>query len=141
MSDNYICYAYRRNNNNSVWAGTYLIVTSNLSFLEWLEQCHFKVYNLLNSGFNHKSWSINDAWPFLTDHAKAMVSRFYICRLVSQLDGTNKLVCDSVSTRGSVDDQIIRRDMFIQFQRKFNRTIFTYTPQSNSVDYSNVNFY
>lgn len=141
MSDNYICYAYRRNSNNSVWAGTYLIVTSNLTFLEWLEQCHFKVYNLLNSGFNHKSWSIKDAWSFLTDHAKAMVSRFYICRLVPQPDGTNKLVCDYVSNRGSVDDQIIRRDMFIDFQRKFNGTMFNYTPQSNSVDYSNINFY
>ena len=141
MSDNYICYAYRRNSNNSVWAGTYLIVTSNLTFLEWLEQCHFKVYNLLNSGFNHKSWSIKDAWSFLTDHAKAMVSRFYICRLVPQPDGTNKLVCDYVSNRGSVDDQIIRRNMFIDFQRKFNGTMFNYTPQSNSVDYSNINFY
>ena len=139
MSDNYICYAYRRNNNNSVWAGTYLIVTSNLSFLEWLEQCHFKVYNLLNAGC--RSPLIKDAFPFLTDHANALISRFYICRLVPQLDGTNKLVCDYVSTRGSVHDQTIRRDMFINFQRKFNCTMFTYTPQSNSVDYSNVNFY
>lgn len=139
MSDNYICYAYRRNNNNSVWAGTYLIVTSNLSFLEWLEQCHFKVYNLLNTGCRPPL--IKDAFPFLTDHAKALISRFYICRLVPQLDGTNKLVCDYVSTRGSVDDQTIRRDMFINFQRKFNGTMFTYTPQSNSVDYSNINFY
>jgi len=139
MSDNYICYAYRRNKNNSVWAGTYLIVTSNLTFLEWLEQCHFKVYNLLNSYKPPLKDALN--MGCLTEQCKALISRFYICRLVPQLDGTNKLVCDHVSTRGSVDDQIIRRNMFINFQYKFNGTMFNYTPQSNSVDYSNINFY
>lgn len=140
MADNYICYAYRRNSNNSVWAGTYLIITSNLPFLEWLEKCQFKVFNLINS---NKPYSIKDAldWGVLTDHAKALLSRFYICHLELQPDGTNRLICDYYSPRGSIEEQTIRRNMFINFQYRFNNTIRTYTPRLNVVDYSQINMY
>lgn len=140
MSDNYICYAYRRNNNNSVWAGAYLIVTSNLSFLEWLEECHFKVFNIINSTKPYR-WQDALQCGFLTEQAKALLSRFYICQLVVQPDGTNRLICDHVSTRGSADDQTIRRNMFVNFQWRFNNIIRAYIPRLNVVDYSQVNRY
>lgn len=140
MSDNYICRAYRRNQNNSVWAGSYLIVTSNLPFLEWLEECHCKVFNIINSC---KPYEWQDALQrgFLTDQAKALLSRFYICKLVPQSDGTNRLICDHVSDRGSIEEQTIRCNMFVNFQYRFNNTIRNYIPRLNAVDYSQVNRY
>ncbi len=39
MTDNYITHAYKRNSNNPAWAGRYFVVTSNLTFEEWLEAC------------------------------------------------------------------------------------------------------
>lgn len=140
MSDNYVCRAYRRNQNNSVWAGSYLIVTSNLPFLEWLEECHCKVFNIMNS---NKPYQWQDALRcgFLSEQGKALLTRFYICKLVLQPDGTNRLICEKISDRGSIKEQIIRRDMFINFQYRFNNTIRNYIPRLNAVDYSQVNMY
>ena len=42
MADNYICKAYRRQNNNPAWAGNYFVVTSNLSFDDWVVQSETK---------------------------------------------------------------------------------------------------
>lgn len=123
MSDNYICKAYKRNKDNPVWAGEYLIITSNLSFLEWLDSCGIKV---------------KDMWGRLSEHAKAMQSRFYICELRQNLIGQSRLACLSASTRGTQTEQIERLNKFKEFQNTFNGIIVNYNPQNNKVDYSTI---
>lgn len=120
MTDNYICRAYKRNSNNPAWAGRYFVVTSNLTFREWLEA----------SGI-----STQDRWGQPTAHYEAMKSRFFICRLKND-NGVNRLACSSASNRGSAEEQIERADMFTQFRRRFDEVIAGYTPKSNLVDYS-----
>lgn len=123
MSDNYICRAYKRNKDNPPWAGKYFIVTSNLSFSEWLKRCGIKIY---------------DRGEIPSIHYKAMLSRFYICVLTPNGTGKNKLSCINVSTRGSKKDQETRKEMFENFRQEFNRIISEYTPADNVVDYSSV---
>lgn len=84
MTDNYICKAYKRQSNNPAWAGNYFIVTSNLSFEEWLASCKINI--------NSK-------------HFEAMKSRFFVCKILQKDDGTNYLALKNPSTRGSYDEQ------------------------------------
>lgn len=125
MTDNYICHAYKRNSNNPAWAGQYFVVTSNLAFSDWLENCGIRYQN-----------SNSD----VTAHGKAMKSRFYICKLVKDngSGGISRLALLSPSTRGSVEDQLARLDLFLDFQQKFNGIIAQYNPVANHIDYSNV---
>ena len=123
MSDNYICKAYRRNKDNPVWAGEYLIITSNLSFLEWLDSCGIKV---------------KDMWGRLTEHAKAMMSRFFICELRQTPTGQNRLACTHASDRGTQVEQFKRADKFVEFQKTFDGIIANYNPVNNKVDYSKL---
>lgn len=122
MTDNYICHAYKRNSNNPPWAGQYFVVTSNLSFYDWLEKCGIRYQN-----YNGE----------VTAHGKAMKSRFYVCRLKEE-NGVNRLALTSPSTRGSIEDQLARLDLFLEFQKRFNEVIAKYNPVSNSIDYSSV---
>ncbi|WP_418751545.1 hypothetical protein [Frisingicoccus sp.] len=117
MTDNYICRAYKRQNNNPAWAGKYFIVTSNLPFHEWLAECKINV--------NSK-------------HYKAMVSRFYICEIKAKGDGTNYLALKSASDRGSIAEQKERAEMFMGFQKKFNETMSGYRPNADTIDYSSM---
>ena len=71
MADDYKCQAYRRNSNNSYWTGAYLIVTSNLTFAEWLASCGIKVYRKKNGPFG-----LMDDKPAYTEHYKAMKTRY-----------------------------------------------------------------
>ncbi len=127
MTDNYPCFAYRRNNNNPVWAGDYFVVTSNKSFREWLEDCGIRTSEYVEGCARYDD----------TKHYEAMKSRFYICKVVPD-QGVNKLKLLSPSTRGSVDDQTKRLEKFVTFRDKFNETISTYTPKTDVVDYSKV---
>lgn len=111
MSDNYICRAYRRNRNNQVWAGRYLIVTSNLDFDAWMEACSISEKN-----------------------REAVRSRFYICHLEKR-DGVNCLDLDSASRRGSNPEQRERLEMFRGFREKFDAVISGYEPGSCDIDY------
>lgn len=117
MTDNYICRAYRRQNNNPAWAGKYFIVTSNLSFEDWLRECK------INTNSKHFS---------------AMVSRFYVCEILHKDDGTNYLALKSASDRGSIDEQMKRAEMFMDFQRKFNEIMSGYNPNTDAVDYTSM---
>ncbi len=117
MSDNYVCRAYKRQKNNPAWAGHYFIVTSNLSFSEWLSNCKIHV--------NSK-------------HYAAMVSRFYICEIKQKDDGTNYLALRSASDRGSIDEQVNRATMFMEFKKKFNEVMAGYKPSLDTVDYSSM---
>jgi len=123
MTDNYICRAYRRNNNNPVWAGEYFIVTSNLSFESWLRKCGIKTKAIFEGDE--------------TVHYKAMLSRFFVCRLKFE-NGVNRLALTSPSTRGSRKEQIERLKKYLDFRDKFDETMKGYKPGMNEVDYSGV---
>lgn len=130
MSDNYICKAYRRNRDNPVWAGEYLIVTSNLSFDAWASECGIKMYARSNLPLYYAEE--------YTAQGKALRSRFYICELEQMPTGQHRLACRSASTRGTVEEQVKRRDKFVDFQKKFNTIIANYNPQNHKVDYSQI---
>lgn len=114
MADNYMCQAYRRNKNNPFWCGQYFIVTSNLTFEEWVKACGIKS----------------------EEHIRALKTRFFICHIPDS--GKSQLLCDSVCVRGSYDDQAKRKEMFIKFFDKYNKIIATYVPDLRSVDYSDI---
>lgn len=117
MTDNYICRAYKRQSNNPAWAGNYFIVTSNLSFVDWLASCKINV--------NSK-------------HYDAMFSRFFVTEIKKKDDGTNYLALKSASTRGSVDEQTERAEMFMNFQKRFNEIMVGYKPEQNQVDFDSM---
>mgnify|MGYP000914934866 CR=1 FL=1 len=131
MSDNYICKAYRRNKNNPVWAGEYLIITSNLSFDEWASRCGIDMYIQEPAYYNNYT-------PKYTEHGKALRSRFYICELRQTPTGQNRLACLSASNRGTLKEQFERAYKFVEFQNTFNGIIANYNPQINKVDYSKI---
>ena len=116
MTDNYICRAYKRNNNNPAWAGRYFIVTSNLSFADWLRK----------SGID-----ISDKRGNPSTHYTAMWSRFYICE-IRYTDSVAHLALVSSSTRGSSTEQFERAKMFVEFAERFNTIIASYTPATDS---------
>lgn len=122
ITDNYICHVYKRNSNNPAWSGDYFIVTSNLTFEEWLSVCGIKT---------------RDRYGMPSNHYKAMVSRFYICCLES-VGGVNRLALSAPSDRGSIDDQIDRLNKFTKFRDAFDVVIAGYTPSLNTVDYSSI---
>lgn len=100
MTDNYICRAYRRNSNNPVWAGRYLIVTGNDPFDLWLGRCGIKI----NSP-NHD----------------AVLSRFFRCHI----DG-RRLVLDYPSWRGSITEQAARLSLYENFEAAYNAAVASY---------------
>ena len=122
MTDNYMCQAYRRQSNNPYWCGDTFIVTSNLPFDDWLTDCGIK---------------ITDADGHYTEHYRAMKSRFYVCH-IEEIDGNNRLICNSPSTRGSVDEQISRKEKFKNFRDRFNTIIADYHPDNRGVDYEDI---
>ena len=115
MTDNYICRAYKRQSNNPAWTGKYFIVTSNYTFDEWIAMCKLG-----------------------EKHYEAAHSRFYICEIRQKSDGTNYLALSQPSTRGSIEQQTERADMFIDFQKKFNATMAGYRPSVKIFDYSKM---
>ncbi len=117
MTDNYVCRAYKRQKNNPAWAGEYFIVTSNLSFEDWLSECKINIHG---------------------KHFSAMLSRFYVCEIKAKGDGTNYLALKSASDRGSIEEQTKRADMFMNFQKKFNEIMADYRPTKNKIDYSSM---
>lgn len=131
MSDNYICKAYKRNRDNPVWAGEYLIITSNLSFDEWASSCGIEMYAEKPNYYNNYT-------PKYSAHGNALRSRFYICELRQTATGQNRLACLSASTRGTVEEQFKRADMFVEFQKTFDGIIANYNPSNNKVDYSKI---
>lgn len=110
MSDNYICRAYRRMSNNPAWTGRYFIVTSNLSFADWLKACGIKT----------------------REHYQAMESRFYVCRMF--YEGRPHLAMLSRSSRGTAEEQAERHDMFTKFITRYNAAVGLYKPSVVSPD-------
>lgn len=125
MTDNFVCRAYRRNRDNPVWSGQYFIVTSNLAFVEWCESC----------GLRMREYDYHGNWRY-TEHARAIMSRFFICRIKTDANGVSRLALTTASSRGTANEQIARTDMFVDFQRQYNATIAQYVPRNNLIDYS-----
>ena len=124
MTDNYMCQAYKRQKDNPYWCGEYFIVTSNLSFEEWVEQCRITTQE----------------YGIETAQYRAIKSRFYICHIGETEDKkTRVLMCTSPSTRGSKEDQKARLAKYIEFRKKVNESLASYTPQVGEVDYSELN--
>lgn len=113
LTDNYICQAYRRQRDNPAWTGQYFIVTSNLTFDEWLAEC----------GITKR------------EHIQAMRSRFFICALKHDKTHVTSLSLSQASERGSIEEQKKRLEMFGEFRQKFNETIAQYKPCAESIDY------
>ena len=124
MSGNYVCQAYRRNRNNPYWCGQYLVVTSNLTFPDWLIACGF--HKCIAKRWNPETQKMDDIF----EHHDALESRFYICRMD---DRELKLV--SPSKRGTYEEQTKRLDMFACFRDRFEEIAVRYTKDERSVDY------
>lgn len=126
MADGYVCMAYRRQSDNPPWTGQYFIVTSNLTFWSWLEQCklHVRDYN-----------------GNLTRHGIAMQTRFIVGEVVTDnATGISRLVVhrDGINLRGNVDRQQRLVDMFREFKQRYNAVIKDYMPNQGQVDFSGV---
>ena len=137
LCDNRICKLYRRNSDNRLFCGDTVVVTSNLTFLQWYCKCNNIVRN-----------EEYDLRPEERDTYYDTKSRFYICSIKEghhykdgdmSKDGTKVLWVDSPSTRGTKADQLERKDKFISFFDKFNECMASYTDKNNYVDYSDLN--
>lgn len=132
MADNYMCQAYRRTSNNPYWCGRYFIVTSNLTFRQWLEKCGIETTTGEYDPVTHIEKD--------SEHFRAMCSRFYICH-IEEIDGINRLICTSPSTRGTEEQQLERMDMYIEFRDKFNQSMAEFVPPAKKLDHSKLNDY
>lgn len=111
VADNYACQLYRRCSNNPIWAGEWLIVTSNESFEQWLARCGFR-------------W--NDE-----RHRNALRSRFFLCH-VDTFAGNHELCLDGVDLRGTIEEQKQRMRDFLRFKKAFDEIIKNYHANLNS---------
>lgn len=117
MTDNYMCEAYRRNSNNPHWCGQYFIITSNKNFEQYMDDCKIS-----------------------ERHYGPLMSRFYICEVCNCVNtNTNHLYCTSPSKRGTPEDQLARKEMFIKFRDAFNESIKEYASIKKEVDYTDIN--
>ena len=116
LSDNYMTFIYRRNRHNPVWAGKFLVVTSNLYFDDWLKEC----------GISQSK------------HFEALKSRFYICAIDTTDEGKRFLKCISPSKRGDKGVQEERKKLYAEFREKFNASQAKYT-SSEPVSYDDIN--
>ena len=117
LTDNYICQTYKRNSNNPYWCGEWFVVTSNLTFDEFLRTCNIS-----------------------QEHFDAMRSRFFVCH-VENHDGKNYLICDSSCKRGSVEERQYRKEKYMQFRDIYNETLQSYKPVTGEVDFDDLNDY
>jgi len=120
VADNRRTQVHKRNGGRPWWCGSYLIVTSNESFYDWVVECGAS-----------KSYD-------------ALLSRFYVCE-VKKLGEKNFLFLESESTRGTEEDKAKRGEMFDEFRARFNSIIGTYKkseskPQSRRLGFGTVSF-
>ena len=129
VCDNYMCHVYKRNSNNPVWAGRYLIITSNLPFEDWVAQ---------KCGVPTVRYSKSAGAVVPSEEFEAIQTRFFVCEVYGvknpQEGGKayNQLgYPHSVSNRGSVEEQKKRIDLFHEFAKSFNETIVSYQPRKS----------
>jgi len=126
MTDNYPCFAYKRNSNNPAWTGDHFVVTSNLEFHEWLASSGLSIYKYPNSTYEKN------------EHYDAMLSRFFVCEIFQDKNGVSRLYLHSPSTRGDKETQKERAKMFADFREKFEATIANYEPNDSQYDYTGM---
>lgn len=121
MADNYICLCYRRNSDNRPWAGTYLVVTSNLSFEHWAATCGIQTRDYNNCK---------------TEQYRALLSRYFVCHV----DDDGRLFCENACTRGTPEEQAKRFENFTRFRAAYETYSIPYCQkhQSHLVDASCV---
>lgn len=115
MADNKICQMYRRQSNNPYWCGRYLIITSNLSFREWVKACGIATRDTFGGVSKD------------TEQYKAIQSRFFTCHIDDR-----KLVVDSRCNRGTKEDQEERNALFADFEQRYNTILGQYHPKDET---------
>lgn len=115
MADNKICQMYKRQSNNPFWCGRYLIITSNLSFRQWVKACGIATRESV-AGITKD-----------TEQYKAIQSRFYTCHIDNQ-----KLIVDTQCSRGTKEDQGERNNLFADFAQRYNTLLEQYHPSEVS---------
>ena len=138
MTDDYICQAYKRGRNNPPWTGRLFVVTSNLSFYDWLEASGMHIHRRGKDGD-----VVADAYgePLLTDrgraHGPAMRSRFFLMHVETDDNGASHLELDlgQETRRGSLECQQAKIDAAADFQDRFNGIIKEYRPKRLTPDW------
>jgi len=108
--DNKICKVYRRNSNNPVFTGDMVIITSNYSYDDWASRCGYAEREI-----------------------EAIRSRLYVTYVHN-----DKLICISPSKRGTEEEQMLRKEKYIEFKRYFTESIESYH-KIGKIDYSDIN--
>lgn len=121
LCDNRYCKLYRRNKSNGLFCGDTVVITSNLPFEEWYDKCTNTTKNVecMTSGER--------------ESREAGMSRFYVCKVVNH---TLKVI--SPSRRGTKEEQLVRKERFKHFMMEFNKSLNSYVPKDNVVDYHDL---
>lgn len=118
LADTTYTRVYRRNKDNPVWAGDYFIVTSNLSFEDWLWDC----------GIHDKR------------QIEAARSRFYICTLERPKElNRDVLYCTSRADRGGGECLQELDKKYIDFKEYFNESLSQYSQIKNDRERLEIN--
>lgn len=126
ICDDKVCRAYKRQNNNPLWTGEWIIVTYNKSFHEWIQDCGIK----------------NE------EQIKAMRERFFRCHMVEhggkyyvELDADKDNYSGlAIPTRGDAQKIQTLVDKFGNFQEEFNKISSSYVKaSSDKLDLSKLN--
>lgn len=141
MSDDYICNAYKRGQNNPPWAGKFFVVTSNTSFYDWLESSGMRIYK-----HDKRNETVRDSCgvPELSvkgkAHAAAMCSRFFLMHVETNSDGVSHLELDAAQEgrRGSLELQQAKIDAAADFRKRFNEIITEYRPKQTAPDWASL---
>lgn len=135
MTDSRITTAYKRNRNNPYWTGNTFVVTSNKKFLSWCTDSGLNV-----TGFTTSPTGGN-RFDDLTEHGKAMMSRFIICE-VREVGGCFQIIPDTdfSNLRGTPEEKQEKIARAIEIIELANSIMKDYTQNTNDqfldVDYA-----
>ncbi|MBR1477162.1 MAG: hypothetical protein IJ608_04265 [Lachnospiraceae bacterium] len=121
MCDNEISDTYRRNSDNPLYTGKYIIITGNKSIEEWILEIYPDLRNK-------------------PEELKAIKSRFYEVECV-EVDGRKLLNCVSASDRGTPEEVEERDKLYCDFRDAFEACIREYkkAPKKQRDDLSRLN--
>ena len=102
IADNKITKLYRRNSNNPLFTGKYLIITGNNSFDDWISSCG----------------------NFSQENRNAIKSRFFVCKVKNST--TPQIDVISISKRGTIEEQKERIKMFEELKNTCEKIMLDY---------------
>lgn len=112
LADNMIAHPYRRNSGNTWWCGEILIITNNKPFDEY----------------------INEVDTCTKEEMEALRSRFYLAHIEK-----SQLVIDKASTRGTIEEQIYRKNLAREVKAVYDEGLKEYNELSNnSIVYDDI---